>query len=206
MTVSFSSLVRWPNSVSDGMWRSFAGRMPERIGRVGADIGASIETWLRLLTASAQQRRPPGTADVFISFQRNNKATAATLAKKLTKRGYRVWWAGDLVATGDFRDEIERRLDAAKAVIVIWSPDAVRSKWVRAEAAHADDDNKLVNVHTPALRNPARKIPKPFGVTHAVGVADIAAIVASLEVLRVRPMCDERIRDSACKSRISVAQ
>ena len=180
-----SSLVRWVGGRQPGLMLRAAERVTFDVARFVGGVRGSFDGWRRRAFAVAVLPRSPDAADVFISFQRNNKATAAALAKKLRKLGYRVWWAGELVATGDFRDEIERRLNAAKAVIVIWSPDAVKSKWVRAEAAHADDDDKLVNVHTRGFGNPARRIPKPFGVTHAVEIGDIVGIVASLEVLGV---------------------
>ena len=60
--------------------------------------------------------------------------------------GYSVWWDDDLPAHRAYSDVIEERLNAAKAVLVIWSADAVRSEWVRAEADAARQAHKLVQL------------------------------------------------------------
>ena len=123
-------------------------------------------------------------ADVFISYSKTRAAQAEELASELGDLGYDVWWDASLLPTGSFGAEIDRQLDAAKAVIVIWSPESVRSKWVRSEASHGDRQDKLVNTHTPDL-NPAQQIPKPFDQTHSVGTDNIRAIVRALDALKV---------------------
>lgn len=60
-----------------------------------------------------------------------------------------------------FDEVIERNLRAAKAVIVIWSPRSVASRWVRAEATQADRANKLVPVKIEAC-----DLPIIFELTH----------------------------------------
>ena len=52
---------------------------------------------------------------------------------------------------------IEERLEAAKAVVVIWSAEAARSEWVRSEADRARNEHKLVQ-----LRIDAAVLPMPF--------------------------------------------
>jgi len=52
---------------------------------------------------------------------------------------------------------IEERLAAAKAVLVLWSDEAVKSQWVRAEANRAREDNKLVQLSLDGAR-----LPLPF--------------------------------------------
>ena len=123
-------------------------------------------------------------ADVFISYSKTRAVQAEDLAAELGELGYQVWWDTSLLPTGSFGAEIDRQLDAARAVIVIWSPESVRSKWVRSEAAHADRQEKLVNTHT-ADFDPARQMPKPFDQIHSVGIDNIRAIVAALDALQV---------------------
>lgn len=123
-------------------------------------------------------------ADVFISYSKSRAKQASELADELGDLGYDVWWDTSLLPTGAFGEEIDRQLDAAKAVIVIWSPESVRSKWVRSEAAHADRQDKLVNTHTAGV-DPVQQIPKAFEQTHSVGLDNIHAIVAALDALQV---------------------
>jgi hypothetical protein len=72
--------------------------------------------------------------DIFISYAHPSAPQARQIAEALRALGYAVWWDEDLPAHRAYTDVIEERLRAAKAVVVVWSPDAVRSQWVRAEA------------------------------------------------------------------------
>ena len=124
------------------------------------------------------------TADVFISYSRARSVEAAELASELADLGYEVWWDTSLLPTGSFGAEIDRQLDAAKAVIVIWSPESLRSKWVRSEASHGDRQDKLVNTHT-ADPGVVAGIPKPLDLIHSVGLDNIRAIIGALDRLGV---------------------
>lgn len=123
--------------------------------------------------------------DVFISYSKSRAAVAASIANELRDLGFVVWWDTSLLPTGSFGSAIDRELDAAKAVVVVWSPEAARSKWVYSEAQHADRQEKLVNCHTAEIVDPSFQIPKPFGAIHSVGVDDIRAIVKALDSLKV---------------------
>ena len=83
-------------------------------------------------------------ADVFISYARDDEAFARRVAKGLQAAGLDVWWDADLPAHRAYSEEIERNLEAAKAVVVLWSAAAAKSQWVRAEADFARNAGKLV--------------------------------------------------------------
>jgi hypothetical protein len=73
-----------------------------------------------------------------------------------------------VLRSGETFDEvIEKELRAAKAVVVLWSPRSVASRWVRAEATLADRANKLV----PAIIE-ACNLPIIFELTHAADLAN----------------------------------
>ncbi|MEA3067821.1 MAG: hypothetical protein QOK41_1228, partial [Sphingomonadales bacterium] len=83
-------------------------------------------------------------ADVFISYVRGDQAIAARVAKGLQTAGFDVWWDADLPAHRAYSEVIERNLEDAKAVVVLWSKAAAQSQWVRAEADFARNAGKLV--------------------------------------------------------------
>jgi adenylate cyclase len=85
-------------------------------------------------------------ARVFISYARSNQEQAQLLAKRLRGDGFDVWLDEDLPAHRSYADVIEERLREAKAVAVIWSADAVKSQWVRAEADFARNAGTLVQL------------------------------------------------------------
>jgi len=85
-------------------------------------------------------------ADVFVSYARPDEPHAVRVAEALRASGYRVWRDDELPAHRSYADVIEERLQAAKAVVVLWSADAAKSQWVRAEADAARTAGSLVQV------------------------------------------------------------
>jgi TolB-like protein len=84
--------------------------------------------------------------DVFISYARSTAKEVRGVAEALKRLGYDVWWDDDLPANRAYGDVIEEHLEAAKAVVVVWSAEAVKSQWVRSEADRARQHDKLVQV------------------------------------------------------------
>ena len=105
--------------------------------------------------------------DIFLSYARQDRVTARAFAECLGEEGFRVWWDASLHSGETFDEVIEQRLRDAKAVVVLWSPRSVASRWVRAEATLADRRNKLV----PAIIEPCDR-PIVFELTHTAELAD----------------------------------
>ena len=76
-------------------------------------------------------------SDIFISYARSTEPQAKQVAEALRALGYGVWRDDELPAHRPYGEVIEERLKAAKAVVVIWSAEAVKSEWVRSEADRA---------------------------------------------------------------------
>ena len=85
-------------------------------------------------------------SDIFISYKHEEQVMAKKLADALQKKGWTVWWDPELRTGERFNDAIERALNVAKCVIVIWSKLSVNSRYVRDEATYALDRNKLLPV------------------------------------------------------------
>ncbi len=85
-------------------------------------------------------------SDIFISYSRSTERQAHQVAEELRTLGYRVWRDDELPAHRSYSQVIEERLRSAKAVVVVWSADAVGSQWVRAEADIARQAGTLVQV------------------------------------------------------------
>lgn len=85
-------------------------------------------------------------ADVFLSYARGDRVAAERLAHAIAEAGLTVWWDRHIKGGAEFSRDIERQLDAASRVRVMWSKEAEKSRWVRDEASVAADSGRLVGV------------------------------------------------------------
>lgn len=138
-------------------------------------------------------------ADVFISYAHKNARQAARVSEQLDASGVTLWWDDHLRAGEDFTRVIEREIDAAGAVMVLWSDAARNSLWVRAEATEALDNDKLVQARLDAV-----KPPLPFTIVQMTdlqgwrgGNADqpFPQLLSAIGALKrgVKPSMDERV-------------
>jgi adenylate cyclase len=92
--------------------------------------------------------------DIFLSYNREDQDVARRFAESFGAAGFDVWWDTTLKA-GEAYDEVtENALKSAKAVVVLWSPRSVGSRWVRAEATLADRNKTLLPVTIEACERP----------------------------------------------------
>jgi beta-lactam-binding protein with PASTA domain len=76
-------------------------------------------------------------SDVFISYASADRERAKRLAEALQARGYSAWWDRQIAPGQTFDEVIEKALNDAKCVVVLWSATSVRSDWVKTEASEA---------------------------------------------------------------------
>ncbi|WP_265570201.1 TIR domain-containing protein [Sphingomicrobium nitratireducens] len=85
-------------------------------------------------------------ADIFISYARSTEPHARIVGDLLRQAGHAVWRDDELPAHRAYSEVIEERLREAKAVVVLWSAEAVKSQWVRAEADVAREAGTMVQM------------------------------------------------------------
>ena len=124
-------------------------------------------------------------ADVFISYSQRTAEPTKVLAEQLKAKGIEVWWDSSLTSGQRFDDVIKKELEAADAAIVIWTPESVKSQYVKIEAGIAYAWDKLITVRTADL--PFGDIPGPFRSLHTEVVTDIERIMIALASMGVRP-------------------
>ncbi|MBU6470166.1 MAG: TIR domain-containing protein [Gammaproteobacteria bacterium] len=93
-------------------------------------------------------------ADVFVSYARADKARVAPLVAAIEAKGWSVWWDPEITPGQEFDDQIDAEINAAKAVLVVWTPTSVTSRWVRGEAREAAERGILVPVRFEQARLP----------------------------------------------------
>jgi hypothetical protein len=117
-------------------------------------------------------------ADVFISYSKAHAELTRALAKDLEAKGLTVWWDTEMVPGESFRQRIQEELKAARAVIVIWTPESIHSDYVLSEAERARIAGKLIQVRTDAVE--PHDLPPPFDTSHVAMVDDRNAIYGGL--------------------------
>jgi Tol biopolymer transport system component len=104
--------------------------------------------------------------DIFLSYSREDQATARLFAEGFEREGFGVWWDATLNPGEAFDQVTEKALREAKAVVVLWSKKSVDSRWVRAEAMQANDNKTLV----PVMIEPCKR-PIMFELTHTADLS-----------------------------------
>src|SRR5579863_7047203 len=105
-------------------------------------------------------------SDVFISYARSTAKQANAAAEALRALGFSVWLDDELLAHHAYTHAIEEQLTAARAALVIWSAEAVKSEWVLSEANRAREDHKLVQLTVDGAR-----LPMPFDQTQCADLS-----------------------------------
>jgi Tol biopolymer transport system component len=104
--------------------------------------------------------------DIFLSYSRDDQATARLFAEGFEREGFSIWWDATLNPGEAFDQVTEKALRDAKAVVVLWSKKSVDSRWVRAEATQANDNKTLV----PVMIEPCKR-PIMFELTHTADLS-----------------------------------
>src|SRR5262245_22432713 len=139
--------------------------------------------------------------DVFISYARGDHSRAAQLASVLAAKGWSVWWDRDILPGRTFDDVIEEALTNARSVVVLWSAESVKSRWVRTEASAAAERDALV----PALIEPVT-IPLEFRRVEAADLTNWQGAPDDPELQQLIETLDVRIRTDARPGTLPVAK
>ena len=125
------------------------------------------------------------TPEIFLSYNREDAATARLYADAFAAEGLHVWWDIALRSGAAYDEVTEAALRGAKAVVVLWSPRSVVSRWVRAEATIADRCKTLVPVTIEPCERPIMfELTQTAELSHWTGDAGDRAWLAFLDDVR----------------------
>jgi hypothetical protein len=123
--------------------------------------------------------------DIFLSYSRDDQATARRFAEGFERAGFTVWWDATLEAGQAYDEVTEKALQEARAVVVLWSKTSVASRWVRAEATQAIENQTLVPVMIEACKRPIMfELTQTADLSHWTGDVSDKAWQSSLAGLR----------------------
>jgi hypothetical protein len=111
-----------------------------------------LQEYVRRWPAAAAPTPPPSRSpsgptaiDIFLSYSRQNLAAMSEVEAVLRGAGLSVWTDEGLEAgTPSWTDTIEEAVVQAQAMVVLLSPAAKASVWVKREVALADDLGKRI--------------------------------------------------------------
>lgn len=105
--------------------------------------------------------------DVFVSYSRSDKALVTPIVAALEAQGWGVWWDPAIVPGEEFDRIIATALARASAVLVVWTPHSVESRWVRGEARDAAERGVLVPVRIGTVA-----LPIDFRAIHTIDLPE----------------------------------
>jgi TolB-like protein len=106
-------------------------------------------------------------SDVFVSYKAEDRRRVKPLVQALQADGFSVWWDEQIGGGDEWRRSIERELDAAKCVLVVWSKrsSGPEGRFVRDEASRAMERGVYLPVRIDNIR-----LPLGFGETQALSL------------------------------------
>jgi len=97
---------------------------------------------------------------VFLSYTAADEDFARALATQLSRRGCDVWNPNEQLFPGDnWLLTIGQALQESRAMVVLLSPESIKSEWVRRELEYAMGDPNYQGRVFPVLVRPTEKIP-----------------------------------------------
>jgi hypothetical protein len=113
---------------------------------LAAQVARSLHRWV----ASGARELSPTPPDavlaaeatgpeVFLSYAHEDVDVAESIAERIGREKWSVFWDRTIPVGFTWDEIVEGAIDAAKCVVVLWSPAARNSEWVRIEAADGAD-------------------------------------------------------------------
>ena len=98
--------------------------------------------------------------NVFLSYSRCDREWAIAVAERLQSEGFDVWDSESELFPGDnFASRIAEALESADAMVVLVSPDALASEWVKHEIDFALGSSRLSGRLIPVIVRPTERLP-----------------------------------------------
>ena len=103
---------------------------------------------------TAQETPEAEKEPLFFSYAHADRERAVVIIHALEAHGYSVWWDDNLDGGNAFATSIEDALNAAKAVVVLWSEHSIKSHWVSDEADQGRNRGCLIPLLVDGVQPP----------------------------------------------------
>lgn len=115
----------------------------------------------------ANSHVPRRSGQVFISYKREEAPIAGRLRAALEEAGFSTWWDEDIQTGQQWAQALDDAVKDAAAIVVLWSPRSVESRWVAHEASVAVAEDKYAPVRIELVA-----IPPPYDRIQATDLMD----------------------------------
>lgn len=102
-------------------------------------------------------------SDIFISYKKEDAGRVVRIVEALRAEGFSVWWDHGITPGAQWDQTIQQQLDAAKAVVAVWSTLSRDAPWVKEESGVGKSRGILVPVRIDDVEPPLG-----FGLIQAV--------------------------------------
>lgn len=132
-------------------------------------------------------------ADVFISYKRSQRERVKRISDLLVEAKISVWFDASLEVgrSEGFDNEIEREVTSAACVVVCWTPDALNSIYVKAEAKKGLERNVLAPIFLEQCN-----LPVPFNALDTADLSNWNGDAADPNWVRVASMVKEKVEEA----------
>jgi len=137
---------------------------------------------------------------VFLSYSREDLASAKRVASLLARKRLDVFWDNHIRFGDDLKRVIVDRLESAGCVLVLWSKNSSTSHWVNYEAQTALERKTLVEA-----RLDAAKPPPPFGVLNTANLQKWRGSAKGTEIQRLIESVSSRVNTKSLEGAFSLA-
>ncbi|MBC7809554.1 MAG: toll/interleukin-1 receptor domain-containing protein [Burkholderiales bacterium] len=149
-----------------------AGRIAQKVEQLSAssrDDAPSEPLSAEELEEGRQILAEESPARVFIAYARAQRGLAKTLSELLIKNGHAVFYDAKIKAGAMWRQTIQRALDDASHLAVLWTPEAAHSDEVEREVSYALAEKKII---IPLLSREIPKLPYHLHSLHYIVLED----------------------------------
>ena len=95
--------------------------------------------------------------EVFLSHSAKDRRFAERIAQVLRDHGIPVWYSGtNILGAAEWHDEIGKALQRCDWLVVVLSPQSVKSPWAKRELLYALDDARYETRIVPRLFKPCK--------------------------------------------------
>ncbi|MEO1064377.1 MAG: toll/interleukin-1 receptor domain-containing protein [Actinomycetota bacterium] len=138
---------------------SLNGRCPlPKLARDRRDLVVSVKPSGRLVGDVRRCSLPVDerglTVVIFLSYASADRDRVAPLAQALIDYGWDLWWDRKIPPGRTYDEVIEEAIDAASAVVCVWTERSVASSWVKNEADEGMRREVLMPISMDAVRIP----------------------------------------------------